>query len=96
MLSMIFRAVFGTKHERDVKRMRPVVDIGGVGALEGLDDIRHRGPSRDGTSLRFHILRTQDVAHGRVRLRQPEGHAAARELGAELRQHACSGEVHVR
>ena len=32
MFNMIFRAVFGTKHERDVKRMRPVVET--IGALE--------------------------------------------------------------
>ena len=32
MLNVIFRSIFGTKHERDVKRMRPVVE--GIAALE--------------------------------------------------------------
>ena len=32
MLNLIFRSIFGTKHERDVKRMRPVVEA--IGALE--------------------------------------------------------------
>ena len=32
MLNAIFRSIFGTKHERDVKRMRPVVDA--INALE--------------------------------------------------------------
>jgi preprotein translocase subunit SecA len=32
MLNAIFRSIFGTKHERDVKRMRPVVDQ--IAALE--------------------------------------------------------------
>ena len=32
MLSLIFRSVFGTKHERDVKRMRPSVEA--INALE--------------------------------------------------------------
>jgi len=32
MLNAIFRSIFGTKHERDVKRMRPVVEA--IGALE--------------------------------------------------------------
>src|SRR5215831_72023 len=32
MLTAIFRSIFGTKHERDVKRMRPVVDE--INALE--------------------------------------------------------------
>jgi hypothetical protein len=32
MLNAIFRSIFGTKHERDVKRMRPVVDE--IAALE--------------------------------------------------------------
>src|SRR5215468_6619191 len=40
MLSSVFRAVFGTKHERDAKRMRPAVDV--INALEpatqALDD----------------------------------------------------------
>ncbi len=33
MLAAIFRSVFGTKHERDVKRMRPAVEA--INALEG-------------------------------------------------------------
>src|SRR6186713_1414903 len=40
MLGSLFRAVFGTKHERDAKRMRPAVDA--INALEpamqALDD----------------------------------------------------------
>jgi preprotein translocase subunit SecA len=32
MLAVIFRSVFGTKHERDVKRMRPVVEA--INAIE--------------------------------------------------------------
>src|SRR5215470_9266386 len=46
MLNLIFRSIFGTKHERDVKRMRPVVEA--IGALEaGVqalsdDDLRAR------------------------------------------------------
>ncbi|MBI4241860.1 MAG: preprotein translocase subunit SecA, partial [Candidatus Rokubacteria bacterium] len=32
MLGALFRSIFGTKHERDVKRMRPLVDA--VNALE--------------------------------------------------------------
>jgi preprotein translocase subunit SecA len=32
MIGMVFRKVFGTKHERDVKRMRPVVAV--INALE--------------------------------------------------------------
>jgi len=32
MLAAIFRSVFGTKHERDVKRMRPVVEA--INAIE--------------------------------------------------------------
>src|SRR5260370_8833983 len=32
MLNAIFRSIFGTKHERDVKRMRPVVAT--IAALE--------------------------------------------------------------
>ena len=45
MLTMIFRSIFGTKHERDAKRMRPVVEV--VNALEpamqALSDIDLRG-----------------------------------------------------
>ena len=37
MISAILRAVFGTKHERDVKRMQPVVDQ--INALE--PDMQH-------------------------------------------------------
>ena len=32
MLNALFRSIFGTKHERDVKRMRPIVAE--IGALE--------------------------------------------------------------
>src|SRR5215470_2350479 len=46
MLNLIFRSIFGTKHERDVKRMRPVVEaIGGLEAgVQALsdDDLRAR------------------------------------------------------
>src|SRR5260370_7760169 len=40
MLNAIFRSIFGTKHERDVKRMRPVVaTVAALGAgLQGLSD----------------------------------------------------------
>jgi preprotein translocase subunit SecA len=40
MLSAIFRSIFGTKHERDVKRMGPVVEqINGLEAgMQGLSD----------------------------------------------------------
>jgi preprotein translocase subunit SecA len=40
MLNTIFRSIFGTKHERDVKRMRPVVEaIGGFElGLQALSD----------------------------------------------------------
>ena len=45
MLTMIFRSIFGTKHERDAKRMRPVVEV--INALEpamqALSDIDLRG-----------------------------------------------------
>src|SRR5713226_9225754 len=40
MLSVLFRAIFGTKHQRDVKRMRPAVEaINALGPeLEGVTD----------------------------------------------------------
>src|SRR5712691_293970 len=40
MLSVLFRAIFGTKHQRDVKRMRPAVGaINALGPeLEGVTD----------------------------------------------------------
>src|SRR5712692_3490842 len=40
MLSVLFRAIFGTKHQRDVKRMRPAVEaINALGReLEGVTD----------------------------------------------------------
>src|SRR5258706_16062247 len=46
MLNAIFRSIFGTKHERDVKRMRPVVaEIAALEpGLQALSDeaLRHR------------------------------------------------------
>ena len=40
MLNVIFRSIFGTKHERDVKRMRPIVaEIAALEpGLQGLSD----------------------------------------------------------
>ena len=73
MLSMIFRAVFGTKHERDVKRMRPVVET--IGALEpGLQALSDEALRARTTELR---QRLADGAELDDLL--PEAFAAARE-----------------
>jgi len=49
MLTMIFRSIFGTKHERDAKRMRPAVEA--INALEpamqALSDVELRGVTDD-------------------------------------------------
>ena len=45
MLTMIFRSIFGTKHERDAKRMRPVVEVVNAHepAMQALSDVELRG-----------------------------------------------------
>ena len=52
MLNAIFRSIFGTKHERDVKRMRPVVAE--IAALE---------PSLQALSDEALRNRTTEMAH---------------------------------
>jgi preprotein translocase subunit SecA len=49
MLNAILKALFGTKHQRDVKRMMPAVDaISGLGdGLTALDDTALRGKTDD-------------------------------------------------
>ena len=73
MLTTIFRSIFGTKHERDVKRMRPMVEA--IGALEpGLQAL-----SDEALRTRTAELR-QRIADG-TELEEllPEAFAAVRE-----------------
>jgi len=73
MLTTIFRSIFGTKHERDVKRMRPVVET--INALEpamqALSDVELRGKTDE---LRKRLADTDDLE-----ALLPEAFAACRE-----------------
>src|SRR5260221_224724 len=70
MLNAIFRSIFGTKHERDVKRMRPVVAT--IAALEpGLQALSDDALRARTTELR---QRLADVAQVDDLL--PEAYAA--------------------
>ena len=73
MLSAIFRSIFGTKHERDVKRMRPVVEA--IGALEpGLQAL-----SDEALRARTAELRQRLADGAEVDDLLPEAFAAVRE-----------------
>jgi preprotein translocase subunit SecA len=73
MLNAIFRSIFGTKHERDVKRMRPVVEA--MGTLEpGLQALSDEALRARTTELR---QRLSDGAEVDDLL--PEAFAAVRE-----------------
>jgi preprotein translocase subunit SecA len=73
MLTMIFRSIFGTKHERDAKRMRPVVEV--INALEpamqALADVELRGKTDE--------LRKRLADSGDLEALLPEAFAACRE-----------------
>ena len=73
MLTMIFRSIFGTKHERDAKRMRPAVEA--INALEpamqALSDIDLRGVTDE---LRKRLADSDDLE-----ALLPEAFAACRE-----------------
>src|SRR5262245_11781888 len=73
MLTVIFRSIFGTKHERDVKRMRPVVDE--INALEptmqALSDVELRGKTEE--------LRQRLADGAELEELLPEAFAACRE-----------------
>ncbi len=73
MLAAIFRSVFGTKHERDVKRMRPVVEA--INAIE--PDLQALSDSalRDKTEA----LRKRLADGEELDALLPEAFAAARE-----------------
>jgi preprotein translocase subunit SecA len=73
MLNAIFRAIFGTKHERDVKRMRPLVEA--IGALEpGLQAL-----SDDALRARTTELRQRLADGAELDDLLPEAFAAVRE-----------------
>jgi preprotein translocase subunit SecA len=73
MFSAIFRAVFGTKHERDVKRMRPVVAA--IAALEpGLQALSDEALRARTDELRKRLADGADVDD-----LLPEAFAAVRE-----------------
>ena len=73
MLTMIFRSIFGTKHERDAKRMRPAVEA--INALEpamqALSDVELRGVTDE---LRKRLADSEDLE-----TLLPEAFAACRE-----------------
>ena len=73
MLTMIFRSIFGTKHERDAKRMRPAVEA--INALEpamqALSDVELRGMTDE--------LRKRLADAGELEALLPEAFAACRE-----------------
>jgi [acyl-carrier-protein] S-malonyltransferase len=73
MLTMIFRSIFGTKHERDAKRMRPAVEV--INALEpamqALSDVELRGKTDE--------LRKRLADSGDLEALLPEAFAACRE-----------------
>jgi preprotein translocase subunit SecA len=73
MLTAIIRSVFGTKHERDVKRMRPVIEA--INAIEpgmqALSDAALRGKTEE-----FRKRLTEDEELDAL---LPEAFAAARE-----------------
>ena len=73
MLTMIFRSIFGTKHERDAKRMRPAVEA--INALEpamqALSDVELRGVTDE--------LRKRLADSGDLEALLPEAFAACRE-----------------
>jgi len=73
MLTTIFRSIFGTKHERDVKRMRPVVEVvnGHEAAMQALSDVELRGKTDE--------LRKRLADAGDVDALLPEAFAACRE-----------------
>jgi len=73
MLNAIFRSIFGTKHERDVKRMRPVVDT--IATLEpGLQAL-----SDDALRARTTELRQRLADGAEVDDLLPEAFAVVRE-----------------
>src|SRR6266566_7174769 len=73
MLNAIFRSIFGTKHERDVKRMRPVVAT--IAALEpGLQAL-----SDDALRARTTELRQRLADGAQVDDLLPEAFAVVRE-----------------
>src|SRR5215510_12647073 len=73
MLTAIFRSVFGTKHERDVKRMRPVVaEINALEpAMQGRSDAELQAKTDE---LRKRLADSEDVE-----VLLPEAFAACRE-----------------
>src|SRR5262245_49052335 len=73
MLTTIFRSIFGTKHERDVKRMRPVVEVinGHEAAMQALSDVELRGKTDE---LRKRLADASDLD-----ALLPEAFAACRE-----------------
>jgi preprotein translocase subunit SecA len=73
MLTTIFRSIFGTKHERDVKRMRPSVEAINVlePAMQALSDVELRGKTDE---LRKRLADTDDLE-----ALLPEAFAACRE-----------------
>src|SRR5262249_6912555 len=88
MLSAIFRSIFGTKHERDVKRMRPVVDE--INALEpamqALSDVDLRGKTDE--------LRKRLADGEEVEALIPEAFAACREAARRtVRMRHCDGQL---
>jgi len=80
MLGSLFRAVFGTKHERDAKRMRPAVDA--INALEpamqALDDAALRAKT-DELRARHGATALEDVFMSVTGRRLDEADAAAEE-----------------
>jgi len=73
MLAAIFRSVFGTKHERDVKRMRPVVEA--INAIEPDMQALSDAALRDKTEQ----LRKRLTDGEELDTLLPEAFAAARE-----------------
>ncbi len=73
MLAAIFRSVFGTKHERDVKRMRPVVEA--INAIEPDMQALSDAALRDKTEQ----LRKRLTDGEELDALLPEAFAAARE-----------------
>src|SRR6185369_11014341 len=73
MLTMIFRSIFGTKHERDAKRMRPVVEVvnSHEPAMQALSDVELRGVTDE--------LRKRLADSGDLEALLPEAFAACRE-----------------
>ena len=89
MLTMIFRSIFGTKHERDAKRMRPAVEA--INALEpamqALSDLELRAKTDE--------LRKRLADSGDLEALLPEAFAACRawavrSSGGRRRAAKCS------